>query len=172
MRSQSDLLTGVDWDLFLELTRHHRIYPLLYSRLKYLSSDGIPSFVIERLSRDYKKNTFRMLHLSGEMEMLSKMFFNKNIKSIYLKGPVLAHDLYGDVSLRTSSDLDLLISICDLEIVDEMLIGEGYEKDEYIETVLNDWKWRHHHFNYFHPMKGIKVEVLKAKSWSIQRTSL
>ena len=32
-------------------------------------------------------------------------------------------------------------------------------KDEYIETVLNDWKWRHHHFTYIHPEKEVKVEV-------------
>ena len=157
--TQSVLFSDVDWDLFLQLTNHHRIYPLLYKRLKSLGSDSIPPFVIERLSRDYKKNTFQMLHLSGEMENLSHLFFNKNVRSLYLKGPVLAHDLYGDVSLRTSSDLDLLISISDLEIVDEMLIGEGYEKDEYIESILNDWKWRHHHFTYFHPLKRIKVEV-------------
>ena len=52
-----------------------------------------------------------MLHLSGEMERLSKVFLNKNINSMYLNGPVMAQDLYGDVSFRTSSDLDLLISI-------------------------------------------------------------
>ena len=61
-------------------------------KLKNISENFIPSFVMDRLSHDYKKNTFQMLHLSGEMESLSKLFFNKNIKSIYLKGPVLAQE--------------------------------------------------------------------------------
>ena len=69
-----------------------------------------------------------MLYLSGEMEILSGLFFNKNIKSLYLKGPALAHDLYGDVSLRTSSDLDLLISINDLDLVEDLLTKEVMKK--------------------------------------------
>ena len=32
-------------------------------------------------------------------------------------------------------------------------------KDDYIQTVLNDWKWRHHHVTYFHPEKEIKLEI-------------
>ena len=32
-------------------------------------------------------------------------------------------------------------------------------KDDYIQTVLNDWKWRHHHFTYFHSEKKVKLEI-------------
>ena len=39
-------------------------------------------------------------------------------------------------------------------------------KDDYIETVLNDWKWRHHHFTYFHPDKRSESRnSLEIKSW-------
>ena len=59
-----------------------------------------------------------MLHLSGEMEQICKIFNENEIPLLVLKGPVLAADLYGDVSLRTSSDLDILIPIQDLEKVE------------------------------------------------------
>ncbi|WP_273832027.1 nucleotidyltransferase domain-containing protein [Guptibacillus sedimenti] len=154
-----NLLREIDWEMFLKQTNHHRIYPLVYSKLKGISDKIIPLFVIESLSKQFKKNTFQMLHLSGEMERLSGLFFNKNVRSLYLKGPALAHDLYGDVSLRTSSDLDLLISINDLDLVEDLLTKDGYEKNDYFETTLSDWKWRHHHMTYFHPEKRIKVEV-------------
>ena len=39
------------------------------------------------------------------------------------------------------------------------MITFGYVKDDYIETILNDWKWRHHHVTYIHPKKEVKVEV-------------
>ena len=51
-----------------------------------------------------------MLHLTREMEMICKSFNENQIKSLVLKGPVLAADLYGDLSLRTSADLDILSS--------------------------------------------------------------
>ena len=79
---------------------------------------------------------------------------------LVLKGPVLAVDLYGDVSLRTSGDLDILIPINDLDKAENFLLKLGYEKDDYIQTVLNDWKWRHHHVTYFHPQKGIKLKFI------------
>ena len=74
------------------------------------------------LQRNYKINTFQMLHLSGEMEQVSKLFTENEIRTLFLKGPVLAHDLYGDISLRTSSDLDLLIPLHDLDKAEELLI--------------------------------------------------
>ena len=93
------------------------------------------------------------------MEQICKLFNENQIDSIVLKGPVLAIDLYGDLSLRTSADLDILIPITELDKVDQLLIEMGYEKEDYIDTILNDWTWRHHHFTYFHSQKGVKCEI-------------
>ncbi|WP_010678056.1 nucleotidyltransferase domain-containing protein [Bacillus timonensis] len=152
-------LDQMDWDHILKLVLHHRLYPLLYSKISVLEKMRIPTKVVKTISYYYQKNTFQMLHLCGQMEYVSKLFISNGISPLFLKGPVLATDLYGDISLRTSGDLDVLISIEDLERAEELLIEEGYIKDEYIQTVLNDWKWRHHHFTYFHPKKGIKLEI-------------
>ncbi|MCM3650405.1 nucleotidyltransferase family protein [Metabacillus litoralis] len=155
----TELLNNINWEHFIEQTMHHRIYPLLYPKLKSLDENLIPSYVIQNLYQKYKQNTFNMLHLSAEMEKVSKVFTEDKISLLFLKGPVIAHDLYGDISLRTSSDLDFLIPIDELEKAESLLINLGYVKDDYIETVLNDWKWRHHHVTYFHPQKRIKLEI-------------
>ena len=76
-----------------------------------------------------------------------------------LKGLALAQELYGDISHRTSSDLDILVPIDDLEQAEILLIESGYQKDDYIHSILNDWKWRHHHFSYYHPEENIKIEL-------------
>ena len=99
-----------------------------------------------------------MLHLSGEMERVSKLFTENQICSLFLKGPVVAYDLYGDISLRTSKDLDILIPETDLAKAENLLLNEGYEKEE-VPTVLNEIKWRHHHIAYFHPKKKIQIEI-------------
>ncbi|USK31654.1 nucleotidyltransferase family protein [Bacillus sp. F19] len=153
------LFTKIDWTLFLKLCTHHRVYTMIYPRLKQLPEDMIPSNVIQYLADKYKNNTFKMLFLSAEMEQLSMKLTEEQIRVLFLKGPVIAHDLYGDISLRTSSDLDFLVPFEKLEITEELLESLGYKKDEYIHSVLGDWKWRHHHFTYFHPVKKIKAEV-------------
>ena len=90
-----------------------------------------------------------MLYLAGVMEDVCRAFNENKINLLVLKGPILAVDLYGDVSLRTSSDLDMLIPIQELDRAEKLLLKLGYEKNHYIQTVLNDWKWRHHHVTYF-----------------------
>nr|WP_273840911.1 nucleotidyltransferase family protein [Halalkalibacter alkalisediminis] len=151
-------LTDMNWNQFLELSLHHRVYPSLYAHLKQ-SDVTIPSDVSKTLKAYYQQNTFRMLPLTAEMEMVSSLFANHDIRTLFLKGPVLAHDLYGDLSLRTSSDLDFLIPIDQLEQAERLLVELGYEKDDYFDTVLNDWRWRHHHVTYYHPVKGMKLEI-------------
>ncbi|MBP3951500.1 nucleotidyltransferase family protein [Bacillus suaedae] len=148
----------IDWELFQTLSIHHRVFPLLHAKVKQVA-DRFPVRLLQWFERRYKQNTFKMLRLSAEMECISNLFLAQNIKTLFLKGPVLAQDLYGDLSLRTSSDLDFLIPIEHLPQAEELLVCEGYEKDDYIETVLNDWRWRHHHVTYVHPEKGIKVEI-------------
>nr|WP_084375022.1 nucleotidyltransferase family protein [Neobacillus soli] len=149
----------IDWDLFIQLSKHHRVFPLIYKRIKDLGENYIPASVLQELCRLYQKNIFRMLQLSGESEKISKLFSSYQISTLFLKGPVLAADLYGDVSLRTSSDLDILIPIEKLNQAEDILLNKGYIKDDYFLTVLNDWKWRHHHITFFHPQKKIKVEI-------------
>lgn len=157
--NREELRKDINWDLFIELALHHRLYPVLYLKLKKLNDFFVPTYVIQTLGNQFKRNTFQMLHMSAEMEHVSKLFSEREIRLLFLKGPVLAQALYRDISHRTSSDLDFLIPIEKLTKSEELLVGMGYEKDDYIETILSDWRWRHHHVTYFHPKKGIKLEI-------------
>lgn len=156
---KEEIFTGLDWDLFLQLVSHHRLYPSVYKALKKDDGNKIPSHVLKTLSAWYKRNTFQMLQLSAEMEQVCKLFSEDGIKSLFLKGPVLAFDLYSDLSMRTSKDLDILIQIKDLDKVNQLLLDHGYERDEYIRTVLDDWKWKNHHIEYTHTIKGTSLEI-------------
>lgn len=155
----NEWFSDIDWEVFLEQAVHHRVYPVIYQKLKQVDEELIPSHIVQTLNRKYKKNTFQMLYLSAEMERINKLCNENEIRMIFLKGPVLSQDLYGDISLRTSCDLDVLIPMRNLEKVEMLLLEQGYVKDDYIQTILNDWKWRHHHITFFHPIKQIKVEI-------------
>ncbi|MGW6301846.1 nucleotidyltransferase domain-containing protein [Peribacillus butanolivorans] len=155
---KNELFTDINWDEFLQLTRHHRVYPLVYSKIKYIEEELIPSHVIQILYQEYKKNTYQMLQLSGEMDLISKLFNENEIRLLFLKGPVIAEEIYGDISLRTSKDLDILISKGDLKKVEKILLNQGYEREE-VPATLYDWKWSKHHESYFHTQKKIQIEI-------------
>lgn len=152
-------LAAINWSIFLNFVMHHRVFPTIHKVLKQNGSELIPYNIIQTLNSEYQKNTFRMLYLAGETELIAKLFAGNDINTLFLKGPVLSLRLYGDISLRTSADLDVLIPINQLVKAEQILISQGYVKDDYIVTVLNDWKWRHHHLSFFHPIKRVKVEL-------------
>ncbi|MCM3412450.1 nucleotidyltransferase domain-containing protein [Metabacillus litoralis] len=154
-----ELYSDIDWDLFIQQVIHHRVFPLVYPLFKKYDGGVIPKQIIEQLSYLYIQNTFKMLFLTAEMENISRFFTEAKMPLIFLKGPIIAHELYGDVSFRTSSDLDFIIPIEHLTRAEEILVNIGYVKDDYFKSVLNDWKWRHHHVTFFHPQKKLKIEI-------------
>nr|WP_275695521.1 nucleotidyltransferase family protein [Fredinandcohnia sp. SECRCQ15] len=149
--------TNLDWRTFTELAFHHRVFPLLYLKLK--DCENVPPNVIQSMEQKYKKNTFNMLKLTAEMARISECLTNHDIRSLFLKGPILANNLYGNLSYRTSTDLDMLIPFADLNKVNEILVNQGYVKEGNHENLLGGWKWREHHVTYFHSVTSVKLEV-------------
>ena len=56
----------VDWHDFVELSIHHRVFPVIYKSLQILNQDSIPAQAVTRLRSEYQKNVFRMLQFSGK----------------------------------------------------------------------------------------------------------
>jgi len=153
------LFEETDWNVFVDLATHHRVHPYLYYKLKDTEEKRVPPVVFRYFQDEYRRNTFQMLRLGGEMRTVDRLLAENGVRALHLKGPALAEDLYGDVSLRTSCDLDLLIPISDLKKAEHLLASQGFVKDEYIHSILGDWKWRHHHLTFHHAATGIKVEL-------------
>lgn len=152
-------LTDIDWNQFVELVRHHRVFPTLYISLQSLSTPLIPADVLEALRQDYRRNTLTMLHLTAELRRICELLDHEGVRTLVLKGPLLAHELYGDTSLRTSKDLDLLIDVADIERAEAALLKHGYHIHNPKLRLLNDWKWKDHHQSYSHPHKQVQVEL-------------
>ena len=64
-------------------------------------------------------------------------YLPKIVFGFFLKGPVIAHEIYGDISLRTSKDLDILVQEIDLEKAEGLLFSLGYKREE-VPTILNE----------------------------------
>ena len=132
---------------------------MLYNNIKQVDEPVLPDSVLQSLKELYKRNTYKMLQLSGEMSFINNLLYEKGIKTIFLKGPILAKDLYGDISLRTSGDLDFLIPIELLDETEKILVEQGYKRKEELDRTFNDWKFKSHHVTYSHPHKRITLEI-------------
>ena len=156
---KNSLMERVNWNEFLRLAIYHKVYPQVYKGLSQQSFEYIPDFVRKELHQSFLLNTIRMLSLVNEIEQVTLLFMQYNIPSIMLKGPLLSHELYNDLSSRTSNDIDLLIELNDLDKVTQLLVSVGYKIKYQPPRLLKDWKVRNHHVEFFHEEKNCEIEV-------------
>ncbi|MFF2094277.1 nucleotidyltransferase family protein [Paenibacillus sp. NPDC058174] len=151
----------LDWNEFLSYVGYHHVNPVVYPLLKRLNDERqfVPPAIMQKMSQYFMKNTYEMLHLRGEMERIIQLLEGRGIRSLMLKGPVLAALLYGDISGRTSKDLDILVPKADIKRTEMLLMEEGYRLSEDTPLLLHNTERKTHHLSYFHYEKGIEIEL-------------
>ena len=98
-----------DWTSLLHLAEHHGILPLVARNLTTYAP-RLPLEIAQILQSSYETNLRRNLWFASELSRVHQHFEQSQIPAIAYKGPVLAESAYGDIGLRTFSDLDLLVS--------------------------------------------------------------
>ena len=119
--------TKIDWDALLRLAQKHRLIPLLYRRLQQIPS-VVPAQILDRLQNHFYLSAVRNHLLSEELCRVLKLFAEHAIPVVPYKGPALAASLYGDISLRQFSDLDLLIRRRHVSAASALLAARGYRQ--------------------------------------------
>ncbi|MFX0202085.1 MAG: nucleotidyltransferase family protein, partial [Candidatus Hodarchaeota archaeon] len=117
---------NMDWDYLLRLADRHGLMPLLFHRLNSICPEAVPGSILSRLKNHFNANLGYNRFLTGELLKLLSLFENHGILAVPFKGPVLASSVYGDLSLREFSDLDILIHKGDFMNVKNLLLSEGY----------------------------------------------
>ena len=115
----------VDWDYVIALAYAHGLLPLLNNHLSNI--DLVPTHVLSRLKRESVANSQNVLHLVSKQLRIYKLFTENNIPVALFKGPLLAHMAYGEISLRQSGDIDLLIASRDFAHARLLLESLSYE---------------------------------------------
>lgn len=98
----------LNWEQLLEAGRWHRLHNVLFTALREVDAD-VPDHVMTSLEQGYRTNAGRNLKLTSLLFRLLGVFNEANIPVLVIKGLALAGPLYGDVALRRSGDVDVLI---------------------------------------------------------------
>lgn len=123
-----DLLQqDIDWAYLIRIASQHRTMSLLYWNLKTTALEGVPQSIISELENLFHANAQRNWLLTNELLKLLNLFKVYNIPAIPYKGPVLIALLYGNLALRSTGDLDILVHKQDILKVKEVLMSEGYK---------------------------------------------
>lgn len=118
----------LDWDLFLQTAQRHSVLPLVHRALGQHAA--VPGATREILESIFRQHALRSVVLGAELLRLLDGFSEQGISLLPYKGPTLAQQLYGDVALRSFSDLDLLVRIGDVQRATDALQTLGYAADQ------------------------------------------
>jgi hypothetical protein len=120
----------LDWDFVLSEAAENSVGPLLDLNLRAFVPDFAPGSALaaatERLKSACRANTVRCLFLAAELHKVLDAFRSAGVLAIPYKGPVLAEQAYGSLTLRDFDDLDIILPQRDLLKAHEAMLGLGY----------------------------------------------
>lgn len=122
------LLRGIDWVYLFRLAISNGLLSFLYNGLRSAGPDLVPQTTMEQLGNQFAISRKRSLYLARELTALIRLFDRHAVSAVPFKGPALAAYLYGDLSLRQFSDLDILVCRRDVATARALLISQGYKQ--------------------------------------------
>jgi hypothetical protein len=91
-----------------------------------LAEKQIPPEELTHWKELLRVNTQRNLRITWKLIKCVELLFNNEIECIVLKGPTIAIQAYGALTLRQYTDLDLLIHQIDFPKAYDLLVKSGY----------------------------------------------
>ncbi len=111
------------WDTILRLAEAHGVVPQLFAQSARFNMPPGPLRKLQSLDR---WNTQRSLRLTRDLLRVLEHFKRREIPALPYKGPTLSQYLFGDVAMRQSGDLDLLVRPSDVRHACAALRELGY----------------------------------------------
>jgi hypothetical protein len=99
---------SIDWKFLFDLAEKHGALPLLHSALLRVEA-SVPDDQLRTLRQNQQSNLVKSLLLARELIRILECLSSTGINAMPYKGAALAELLYGDIGLRQSGDIDLLI---------------------------------------------------------------
>ena len=115
------VLQDLGWQVLLELAEAHGVLLLLDQAFRERHVQT-PDFFATAV----RKHLDVVARFAAELEELLKQLAKEGIEVLPLKGPVLAEALYGNVTMRSCDDLDLLVRREDFPRAGQLLLDLGF----------------------------------------------
>lgn len=124
-RHVADASISIDWTLFQDVVKRHRIGGVVWHALRHANVE-IPADIGFALSDRAARIPVQNLRVVAESVRLQQQFADRNVPLLFLKGVTLGAIAYGTLTLKMGWDVDILVPFADLEESADLLIGMGY----------------------------------------------
>jgi len=135
--------SSVNWEVVMSAAPRQGVMQSVYRALVPAFASHLPPPVRDRMRREVQGNAVRNCHLAAEAVRLCRLLEKHGVRALVLKGPALAADVYGDVTLRQFNDLDLLVRQADLGVAVSALAADGFHTKARLNQMrglLSSWE--------------------------------
>jgi hypothetical protein len=115
----------VDWETVFATADRHGVSSLLYQALAE-ADDLVPAHAQAALREGFQRNIHRTLYLARELIRILDCVESLGIEAFPYKGVVLSEIYYGDMAIRRSGDMDLLVRAEDVARIKSAVAALGY----------------------------------------------
>ena len=150
--------SGLDWDQVFCLADFHGLLPLAF---EFISRNGLqmPHEVLNRFQEASHGVAAQNLALAAELLRVTAEFECRGIDYLAYKGPLLASDLYGNLALRISSDLDIVVRKSQAERVCQSLQGIGFLDKNGLSAEQRSAVFRYGFEHSFRNAAGVEIDL-------------
>lgn len=152
----------LDWGRVFQAVARHRVAGFVHDGLAAHAAD-VPREVLASLQARAAADGLMNLGIAGEAVRLVRMLRESDIEALVLKGPSLMQLAYGNLAIRQTNDLDILVPVESIMPAGELCERAGYVRveppPEADEAQLAQWlRWRKD-FIYRHSARSLTLEL-------------
>jgi hypothetical protein len=117
----------LDWPRFLRVARRHQVIGLVHDGLRRVQP-GVPPEIVREMGAQAATLVRENLEIARESLRLQRLFDEADLPVLFVKGAPLAVLAFGNLGLRASQDIDLLIAYETLPAATELMLRAGYRR--------------------------------------------
>lgn len=155
------IASGVDWPRFLATVRRHRIGGMANHALA--TRDDVPTEVNVSLAQAAASILHVNLKSLALQQALTQHFEAASVPFLVMKGLPLCAMLFGNLKVRQSKDIDLLIDVAQLAPAEKILADLGFQRiglgTDLTPAQAAMWINRRKHFQYEHVISKVQLEL-------------
>ena len=125
-RALEVLRRGIDVEALLRIADQHSVRPRLIRGLAALSWEGVPETCRSSLTAFRQFHLVRSLSAAQQLSRVASAFASRGVRFAAFKGATLAKLLYGDLSAREYTDIDLIVPKAQFGQAEDVLASLGY----------------------------------------------
>jgi Uncharacterised nucleotidyltransferase len=167
----SDRRTGIirtaaagplDWPRFLRVARRHQVIGLVHDGLTRVQPD-VPPEIVRETGAQAATLVCENLEKARESLRLQRLFDEADLPVLFVKGAALSVLAFGDLGLRASQDIDLLVAYEMLPAATAILTRAGYCRYDPPPNI-SDWQLRivmplRKDLAFVHQVSGLQLEL-------------